>query len=299
MANDVPLFASKLRARRRALGATQEEMAERLGVDRTTLWRWENGKAMPKSGEAIAAVKRTYDFSQEEMNRWYAGETPEREMRNSYAISGYNSMAEQGWSLEGLVGRVLEMDAEIIPGIDQADLGTSEQWVPIFLESPWSWRLLTCGTEVVGYWQYLCLKKAAFERIKAGHLRDGELTPEMIEFPVPLDSSRDYRMYVIMIGIVPAHQNPVSEAMMLRDFTSELARLAKEGVFFSEVSVVAFSAKSAYLCRELGMRSLGNCHYRTGNEIGEIFHIEGPDIATARMVRTDRALANRYSQRFT
>jgi transcriptional regulator with XRE-family HTH domain len=44
----VPLsLADKLRSARRTLGLTQKAFAERLGVDPTTLRKWEQGRARP------------------------------------------------------------------------------------------------------------------------------------------------------------------------------------------------------------------------------------------------------------
>jgi len=279
--------------------AVQIEHAARLGVDRTTLWRWENGRATPRNGVAIASVKRAYGCTQEELNSWFAGEMPPATGRTVYALHCYQFVTEHNLILDRLVERLLAIDAELLPGVDPADAGSCAQWVPLFLESPFTWRMLTHGSEVVGYWQYLCLRAEASGRVKAGQLRDGDITRDMIEFPLPFASRRSYRMYIIMFGIVPAHQNPASETMLLRDFTSELARLAEADVYFSEMAAVAFSAKSAYLCRELGMRSLGAWPHRRNDEIGEIFHIEGQEIATARLIRRDSALAERYRQRFT
>jgi DNA-binding transcriptional regulator YiaG len=39
--------SDKLRAARRTLGLTQKAFAERLGVDPTTLRKWEQGRALP------------------------------------------------------------------------------------------------------------------------------------------------------------------------------------------------------------------------------------------------------------
>ena len=54
------LFAEQLRTYRRMHGLSKERLAERLGVDKTTIWRWESGRSRPREGlrERIEAVIR-------------------------------------------------------------------------------------------------------------------------------------------------------------------------------------------------------------------------------------------------
>nr|HDO80594.1 XRE family transcriptional regulator [Candidatus Bathyarchaeota archaeon] len=40
----------ELRLLRRTLGLSQEKLAKKLGIDPSTLWRWENGKRRPPKG---------------------------------------------------------------------------------------------------------------------------------------------------------------------------------------------------------------------------------------------------------
>ena len=44
----------KLRAYRRIHGLSRERMAEVLGVDRTTVWRWERGETQPEANSRQA-----------------------------------------------------------------------------------------------------------------------------------------------------------------------------------------------------------------------------------------------------
>lgn len=37
---------AEVKAARRALGLTQQELAGRLGVEQSTVWRWEHGRAI-------------------------------------------------------------------------------------------------------------------------------------------------------------------------------------------------------------------------------------------------------------
>ncbi|HMA14043.1 MAG TPA: hypothetical protein VKP12_04615, partial [Kiloniellaceae bacterium] len=73
---------------------------------------------------------------------------------------------------------------------------------------------------------------------------------------------------------------------------------AEAGVFFSEVCTVALSSKSAFLCRQIGMRLISQYQHRREDEVGDVFHLDGPQIADVRLVATNRRLAEMYRKRF-
>ena len=299
MTGTLPLLARQLKARRQALGATQEEMAARLGVDKSTLWRWESGQSRPKSKSVLERLKRAYDASQDELNEWFAGASIGRHGSDvPYVMRGYDFLVEEGIDLHDLLDRLIEIDTQVLPHLRVPEEGTPEQWFPILQESPSTWRVLTHGGEVVGYWLYLCLTPEAFDLATEGRLRDGEIAPSMVEFPLPLDSSQTYRMYIVMFGVDPPHQGPAADMILLRDFVSEMQAAAEAGVFFSEVCTVAFSSKSAFLCRQIGMCSIADYRYCREEEVGEVFYLEGSQIADAGLIASNRRLADLYRKRF-
>jgi transcriptional regulator with XRE-family HTH domain len=53
-------IGDRIRARRRALGLTQAEFGQLVGVSRETVNRWENGKRVP-NGRFEELVKRILD----------------------------------------------------------------------------------------------------------------------------------------------------------------------------------------------------------------------------------------------
>lgn len=300
MTKPLPLLARQLKARRQALGITQEEMAATLGVDKTTLWRWESGQTRPKSKDVLERLKRAYGASQEELNAWFAGVAIEQDDgERAYVMRGYDFLVERHIDLHDLLDRLIEIDTQILPHLRSPEVGTPEQWLPVFQESPSTWRILTCGSEIVGYSHYLCLTREAFDLAVDGRLRDGEIEPSMVEFPLPLDSSQTYRMYVVMLGVTPPHERPSADMTLLRDFVRQIQAAADAGVFFSEVCTVAFSSKSAFLCRQIGMRSVNDYRYRREEEFGEVFYLEGAQIPDVRLVANNRRLADMYRRRFS
>jgi len=299
MAKALPLLARQLKARRQALGATQEEMAARLGVDKTTLWRWESGKTLPKSKTALQRLRRAYGASQDELNEWFAGATVGGSISEAgYVARGYDFLVEKGIDLHDLLDRLIEIDTQLLPNVRTPEEGTAEQWLPLLQESTSTWRILTYGEEIVGYSLYLCLTAEAFALAMDGRLRDGEIEPSMVEFPLPLDSGQTYRMYIVMFGVDPPHQGPAADMILLRDFVREMQAAAEAGVFFSKVCTVAFSCKSAYLCRQIGMRTISRYRHCRNGDVGEVFYLEGSEIADTGLAANNHRLANLYRKRF-
>lgn len=52
-----PVTPGYLKTLREALGLTQTQMGERVGVDKMTVWRWEQGQLKP-SKESLAALEK-------------------------------------------------------------------------------------------------------------------------------------------------------------------------------------------------------------------------------------------------
>lgn len=62
MKNKLSMMAIK----RRNVQLTQEEVAEKLGLDRSSVAKWETGVAMPRAG-VLLELARLYDCTVEEL----------------------------------------------------------------------------------------------------------------------------------------------------------------------------------------------------------------------------------------
>ena len=52
---------TRIRQRRRMLDITQEELAEKAGISRTTLWKLENGRTVRVSTETLFCIANILD----------------------------------------------------------------------------------------------------------------------------------------------------------------------------------------------------------------------------------------------
>lgn len=60
-----------LKAARVNIGLTQEELAKKVGVSETTIWKWETGKAEPR----FSQVKKICDICQVNIDDIFMPET--------------------------------------------------------------------------------------------------------------------------------------------------------------------------------------------------------------------------------
>lgn len=294
-----PLLSIQLRARREARGLTQEQAADLLAVDRDTISRWERGKTRPSGSLLIETLRREYSISQKELDDWFAEwAIQELSSDSQYFIRGYEYLGAAGIDEEELLERLIEIDAALVPRLTYLDEGSVAQWAPIFQSSPFTWRLLTWGDQVVGYWHYVFLRDQYFERVKQGKLRDSEIETSMLEFPSLVDKTKNYKMYIIMIGIHGSHQHLGPGSKLVRSFVNEIERSAANGLFVSDFVAVAYTPQGLTLCNDFGMTPIGRHESAKAGELAEIFYATGNQVAKQGHLSKHPRIARAYLQRF-
>lgn len=295
----LPLMAVELRARREARGLSQELASERLGVDKDTISRWERGKNRPSGMAVIESLKAVYSVTQAELDDWFS-EWSSKRVRESdrYFIRGHEFLAASGMDEGDLLEKLIELDISMIPTLTAADEGTVEQWAPIFQASPFTWKLLTYGEKIVGYWHYVCLAETYFERAKSGSLRDSHIDLAMLDYPCFLRPDKNYKMYVVMMGVHSSHQFYGPGGKLVNSFIREIERAAANGLFFSEFLTVAYTAQGASLCRNFGLDHIGRAGSTSRYTSAEIYHGTGDKIARVGHVSKYPDLSRAYKERF-
>lgn len=296
----LPLLSVHLRARREARGLSQEQAAERLGVDKDTLSRWERGLNKPRGPEIISALRQHYEISQRELDDWFGEWVLREESPNeSYFVRGYEYLSAHEMEEEDLVQALIDLDVMLVRHLTVVDEGTVDQWAPVFRESPFSWKLLTFGERIVGYWQYVCLKDAYFSRARSGELRDSQITVDAIEAPSYLTPSRSFKMYVVMVGVHPMHQHLGAGARLVASFVKEIQRAALSGLYFEEVIAVAYTPQGHALCRGFGLLPCGlHGSASTGSARPHVYHATWDQVMRSEPFATSPKVAAAYATRF-
>ena len=60
-------YGIKIRTKRKEKGLTQDELAEQVGVSRTSILQWERGKYPPRDAKNIAALEKALGFEDGEL----------------------------------------------------------------------------------------------------------------------------------------------------------------------------------------------------------------------------------------
>ncbi|MDO5605340.1 MAG: helix-turn-helix transcriptional regulator [Paracoccus sp. (in: a-proteobacteria)] len=286
----LPNLAIKLAARREARGLTQECAADLLGVDVTTISRWEAGRNRPKGRNVIERLRAHYDLTQQELDAGYFDWIAGARTTPRYVIRGIDFLAETGASMADLLRRILQIDRDL-----GADMDTEKAvpiWSALFAAMPFSWRLLVCEGEVVGYWHYLVPDEAAFHSFLSGEISEEDITPEMLAQITFLDG-RNYHLLISGLAIIATHRHPGSSHLLTSSLFREIENLARVGCFFSTVATLAVSPGGLKLCEHLGMSDSG-----VRSPMGSIYCGHGASLA--QQIRSTRkgGLAELYRKRF-
>lgn len=294
-----PLMAAQLKARREALGLSQEDAAERLGVDKDTVSRWERGRTKPAGRSILNRLRMEYGLSQAELNHWF-GEWAMTKLvcDDRYLLHGHTFLAASGMDEVDFAQQIIDLDVSMIPSLAEVDEGTAEQWSPIFEASPLTWKLLTHGGKIVGYWHYIVLKEAFFEKVRQGEIRDSEIKLSMLEFPCFLSPEKNYRMYIIMMGVHSAHQYVGPGGKLISSFVKEIEKAAVNGLFFSEIVTVAYTPQGVSLCEKFGLTPLFHEACFNRKVSAKIFYGAGEQLANFGHVSKNARLAKLYRERF-
>lgn len=295
-----PKLSILLKSFREANGYTQDDICEILEIEKSTLSRWENGLAKPTGRDMVEKIKKFYSISSEEMQILFLdwnSSRGESGTKADYQILGYQSLDLLDLSEEQLIERLIQLDYSTMSGVNFDQVGSVDQWTRVMKASPFTWRVLVFGQEVVGYWFYVCLNDSTFERAKKGDLKESQIDLENIVIPYNLDKQKLYKMYILALTIDRKHQDPINGGKFILSFINDMRRLAEGGIFFSEVCTVAHTREGSNICKHFNMQEIARQKVAPNGQIAEVFHITGRDIARQNM-NVDQKLSRIYQQRF-
>ncbi|MDU9006948.1 helix-turn-helix transcriptional regulator [Sedimentitalea todarodis] len=273
-------MASKLSAAIKAglvlQGISQNHLAGLLDVSSNTVSAWAKDKHLPDK-ESLPQLVKVFKWSDDKLalliEDWFENDHGER----NYRVSGDEFItARYDGDYERFLADLIALDESTISGISREHEGTPRQWEPIFRQSPYTWRLLTAENEIAGYWQFICLKDAYFQRVLDGSLVDSEISIDMLDFPVVEGA---YRGYFIAIATRLQDRSPNSLAILKSSIEKAIVDFARNGVLFSQFCATAFSFEGKRMCELMGMTYQMRHPRASDSEIADIFLIEGRHVA--------------------
>lgn len=176
--------------------------------------------------------------------------------RSRYRVATMYDVHQIGYDTTRFVDELLKMDYDTLAGLDEHHAGKLDQWVPVVENNPDGMRvLLDDKNAVVGYWHFVALSPAMFEKAMKGQLYDEEITVSSMRI---LGLPGVYQAYVVCISIQREHRGYTTMKLMFDAFVLTLAELAESDMYFSDMSACAFTPEGVALCESAGFQKIAN-----------------------------------------
>ncbi len=201
----------------------------------------------------VQAIGRSDDGQQRARLR----RTPSADMLR---IEGPGYLQRCDMAYADLLERLIELDYDSIGEISDMDVayeGTVEQWAPIFRAHPESWRLLTKGDRIVGYWHFLALRADRMAQARAGRLLDGDLALQDV---VRFDAPGSYSVYMAMIVCEPKYRFGHAFNLLFNSIFEAIELLATKQIFIDDIVFAAWTPMSVRMAERLAFQKVAVLH---------------------------------------
>lgn len=287
-------FAAAIKAGLHKYGITQAEFSEKVEVEPNTVSRWVTDKHMPER-PIFNRIVEFFGWSEEKadmlLEDWYENDHGERRFRVAgaeFVQSNFNG------DYVKFLEKIIELDEETIIGIRKEHEGTPEQWAPIFQTSPYTWKVLISSGEIVGYWQFVCLKDEYFRMVAEGELVDSEITVDMLDYPV-VDGN--YNAYFCVLTMKSSFRGHDATKILNESLKKCIFNFTKNGILFKAFYATAFTPEGKRMCELLGMDLVKRHPRALDSEVAEIFKIEGRSVKKSYWGR-DSFIQKTYREEF-
>lgn len=209
---------------------------------------------------------------------------------NSLNVAGVDEVIEWGWDGIKLLEEFIHLDYQTVEDLVPAHEGQPEQWAPIFMHHPDSWRMLISSPEkIVGYWHFAPLFPEEFKLAINGILFDSQITADKIQiFELP----GIYDIYFVQICLLPNYRTPKNVKLLFETFFSVLDNLSSENIFFRNICANAYTKSGHSLCKTFGLKYTREHHQHGSIYLGSIYDLLKTDVASSFTM-----LKKKYTQR--
>lgn len=174
---------------------------------------------------------------------------PERRRRGELLVGGVSDVVEWGWDGRRLLRELIALDFSTLDGLVDEHEGSPEQWAPVFMDHPDTWRLLFSEPrEVVGYWHFAPLFDHEFKLAMEGQLLDSQITSDKVQF---LELPNTYNLYFVQLCMLPTWRSTHNLQLLFGTIFDVVEQLARQGILFDSVCTNAYTETGRSLCKTL------------------------------------------------
>lgn len=214
-----------------------------------------------------------------------AGSSPSEELY----VSDINDVLRWKWDGRKLLEELIQLDYITTDELTHAHEGDPDQWGPVFMNHPETWRLLITGPEkIVGYWHIAPLFPPEYELARSGNLLDSQITVDTVQF---FEFPDLYNIYFVQVCMHPQYRRPRQVQLLFETFFEVLDTLSADGIFIREICANAFTKVGVSLCRSFNMEPI--CKH---SEHGVIYAAQISAVLKHFLTRRFPELQGRYAE---
>lgn len=247
--------------------------AHAVGATERSVRNWRNGSNLPSSLNAIEREffgdNRTYERWRQKLREAFgrkgkSSSTSSNDHR--LTVGNIENIINLGWDGAELLRSLIALDYRVIAGLKVDHEGEVDQWVPVFMNHPQTWRVVfDMEMTIVGYWHFVPLCSSYFQTAQEGRLLDSEITIEKLEF---FELPGWYDIYFVTLELLPQYRNPRGFGLLFSSLIDVISELAVDKIFIRNICTNAYTVKSISLCRALGLTRTGP-HTAAGGDVYE------------------------------
>ena len=156
-----------------------------------------------------------------------------------------------GWNSVKLVDELEKIDYEVIEDLRPEDEGDTAPWARIRFNHPDTWRILYRSPgEIAGYWSYVPLFSENLDMLKNGEIIEGQISEEMVP---AMELAGHFKVFFTMLALREKYRGTSSIHLLYHSFLRVVEDLAKQGIFFDEISANAYTPAGVAVCKSFGM----------------------------------------------
>jgi len=181
---------------------------------------------------------------------------------STLSVVGIEQLLSWGWDGKRFLQTLFDLDKETIDGLSPDYSGTVEQWIPIVMNHPYTWRLLIDKPgSIVGNWHFVSLLEPMYRKALRGTIRDKDITEDKVRY---MDMSGWYDIYFLAVFLLPRFRQHLENLLLLRkSILDHFTDLARQGVFINKICAHAYTPAGESFCRSFDLKP-GHKHVDRG-----------------------------------
>jgi hypothetical protein len=155
-------------------------------------------------------------------------------------VAGIKEVLEWEWDGRRLLEELIKLDYATTVELTPAHEGDPDQWGPVFMNHPDTWRLLITGPKnIVGYWHLVPLFPEEYELAKCGRLLDSQITVDTVRLFLPRNL---YDIYFVQVCLLPKYRGFGQRKLLFETVLEVFNALSDHEVFIREICANAFTS---------------------------------------------------------